>query len=108
MNVTLYFGGRGFTISGWTSIREIYINGIEVPMVHARIGEPNLDFQPLLVGETGETARVEAQNDGQESEPNDDQVQEDEAPKGEVPSGRAPDNVSTSVTEELLRTEPEV
>ena len=38
MNVTFYFGGWDFIVSGWASIREIFIYGVEVPMIHARIG----------------------------------------------------------------------
>ena len=59
MNVTFRFGGRDFTVSGWASVQEVFINGVETPMMHVQIGEPNLDFQPLLIEETGETDGVE-------------------------------------------------
>ena len=52
----------------------MFINGVETPMMHVQIGEPNLDFQPLLIEETGETDGIEAQDDGPENDPNDDPV----------------------------------
>ena len=74
INVTFRFGGRDFTVSGWVSIREVFISGVETPMMQVQIGEPNLDFQPLFIEETGENSGIEAQDDGPNNEPNDDPV----------------------------------
>ena len=49
MNVIFCFGGWDYTVSGWASMWEIFFNGVEAPMIHVKFGEPNLDFQPLLI-----------------------------------------------------------
>ena len=64
--------------------------------MHVQIGDPNLDFQPLLIEETGETAGVEVRNHDEDG-----QVQEDE-----LSADEAPNDGSTS--EEISRTEPTV
>ena len=79
ITVTFRFGGRDFTISGWASVRDMFVNGVETPMIYAQLGDPNLDFQPLLIEETGETDGAELQDGGQEEEPNDEPWQEQES-----------------------------
>ena len=69
-------------------------------MIYAQLGDPSLDFQPLLVEETSETDGVRAQNDGQEEEPHDEpwQGQEHEDSRDEVRSERASDDDANSAS----------
>ena len=100
VTVTFRFEGRDFIVSGWASIRDVFVNRVETPMIYAQLGDPNLDFQPLLVEETGEIEGVEAPNDGQEEEPHDEpwEGQEHEDSRDEVRSERASDNNANSAS----------
>ena len=69
---------------------------METPMMHVQIEDPNLDFQPRLIEETGEAAGVEVRNYDEEG-----QVQEDELLADEAPN-------DGSISEEISRTEPTV
>ena len=63
VNVTFQYGGRDFTVSGWASVREMFIDGLNEPMTYARIVEPNLDFEPLLIEDAGENFEGEMPNE---------------------------------------------
>ena len=63
VNVTFQYGGRDFTVSGWASVREMFIDGLNEPMIYARIVEPNLDFEPLLIEDAGENFEDEMPNE---------------------------------------------
>ena len=64
--------------------------------MHVQIGDPNLDFQPLLIEETGETAGVEVRNHNEDG-----LAQKDELSADEVPN-------DGSTSEEISRTKPTV
>ena len=54
VNVTFQFGGRNFIVSSWDSTRKMFVDGPNESMIHARVVEPNLDFEPLLIEDVGE------------------------------------------------------
>ena len=88
-------------------MREIFVNGIETPVIHAQIGEQNLDFQPLLIEDAGDNFEDEAPNE-EENEHDEGLVWEDEVPEGEVPNEDVPkEEDTTSAPREPLNLEPE-
>ena len=54
--MTFQFRGRDFIVSGWASIREMFVDGLNESMIHARVVEPNLDFEPLIIEDAGKNS----------------------------------------------------
>ena len=97
INVTFQYGGRDFTVSGWASVREMFVNGLDEHMIHARMVEPNLDFKPLLIEDADENCEGGTPNE-EGDEPNEGQLQEEDVVEKEGPDEVAPDNEDTSLT----------
>ena len=78
----------------------MFVNGVETPMIYAQLGDPNLDFQPLLIEETGEIDRAGVQDGGQEEELHDEpwQGQEHEELRDEGQSEEAFDDDANSAS----------
>ena len=76
-------------------------------MIRARIMEPNLDFQPLLIEEVGDNIEDEEPSGERESEHGDWLGQEDEVPGDEIPNEDVPNKEMTYAPKEPPNPESE-
>ena len=89
VNVTFSVGRREFTISGWGSVRDVAVYGIQEPMLYVRIVEANMDFQPILIEEVEdnppgpEEEDIGLNNGSNDPIPNEDDLPEDDPSEDE-------------------------
>ena len=77
----------------------MFIDGLNEPMIHARIVEPNLDFEPLLIEDASENFEEGMPNE-EGNKPDEGRVQEEDLTGEEVPDRITPDNEDANLIPE--------
>ena len=85
----------------------MFVDGLNESMIHARVVEPNLDFEPLIIEDAGKNSEDGIPNE-EGNEQNEGQVQEEDVTGEEVPDKIVPENEDASlIPEEPQNPEPE-